>query len=351
MRAVIIKEFGKPLVDADIPKPSPGPGQVLVKLNATGICHTDLHQWRGDWPDIKRIMEENKIRILGHEGVGVIEEVGPGVITLGPGDRVGVPWMNYWDGKCELCLSGYPHWCLNAKYTSVHVNGTYAEYALIHEVAAPLIPREIPDIEAAPLMCAGVTAYGAVRRLITEARIPTQKLIAIIGAAGGLGHYAVQIAKAFGYKVVGIDVGPERIKFVEELGADYALDAPEAEQFIKNRLGGVYAAIVLTPNIDGYKLAVKILRPTGALIAVGIPAEREGLMPLTPNDIVSMGIKIIPSSVGVTHEFDHLFQLVIEKKIKTHVAKVISLSADEINKTYEELEKGKYIGRAVIKIR
>ncbi len=102
MRAIIIREYGKPLVDADVPKPTPGPGQVLVRLDATGICHTDLHQWRGDWPAVRQIMDQNNVRILGHEGIGVVEEVGPGVSVLRPSDRVGVPWMNYWDGRCGL---------------------------------------------------------------------------------------------------------------------------------------------------------------------------------------------------------------------------------------------------------
>jgi propanol-preferring alcohol dehydrogenase len=351
MKAILIKEYGKPLINGEIPKPSPGIGQVLVRLNVTGICHTDLHQWKGDWPVARQIMDAYNVKVLGHEGIGIVEDVGPGVTSLKVGDRVGVPWMNSWCGRCENCLTGNSHWCQNVKYTSAHVNGTYAEYAVISEIAAPLIPKELSDIDAAPLMCGGVTAYGAVRKLVTEARIPAGKPIAILGAAGGLGHYAVQIAKAFGYKVVGIDVGYERVKFVEKLGADFALDATEAEKFIREKLGGVYASIVFTPRIKGYELGLRILRIPGVVIAVGVPPEAEGAIPITPFSTILGGVRIIPSIVGITHEFEELLKLAAEDKVKTYVSRITSFSAQEVNKIYEELESARYLGRAVIKIR
>ncbi|ABO08735.1 zinc-dependent alcohol dehydrogenase [Pyrobaculum calidifontis] len=348
MRAAVIKEWGTPLEVTDVPKPEPGPGEVLVRISASGVCHTDIHQWKGDWPPVQALMIQHGVRILGHEGIGVVEEVGLGVSTLKKGDRVGVPWMNYWCGRCEYCLSGYPHWCPHAKYTSVHVDGTHAEYAIISERATPRIPKEISDVEAAPLMCAGVTAYGAVRKLITEAAIPPGKPIAIIGAAGGLGHYAVQIAKAFGYTVVGIDVGAERVKFVEKLGADYAVDVGEADKFVMDKWGGVYASVVFTPRLEGYRLGLRLLRPLGALVFVGLPDMKEGGLELYPLVVVGRGIRIFGSSVGVTHEFEELFNLVVQGKVKSHVTKTASLS--EINEVFKDLEEGKIVGRAVLKI-
>jgi propanol-preferring alcohol dehydrogenase len=351
MKALRIKEFGKPMVLEDVPKPSPGYGQVLVRLSVTGVCHTDLHQWRGDWPVMANLMRQSGVSIIGHEGVGVVEEVGPGVTRLRRGDRVGVPWMNYWCGGCEACLSGYPHWCYNVKYTSAHVNGTYAEYALIHEVAAPIIPKELPEEQVAPMLCGGITAYGAVRKLVTVLGIPPGKPVAIIGAAGGLGHYAVQIAKAFGYKVVGIDVGAERVKFVESLGADYAVDATEAEMVVKEKLGGVYASLVFAPRIKAFELGLKILKPPfGSLVVIGAPAEAEGFIPITPIHALVYNVKIIPSIVGVTHEFEELFKLAVEGKVKSHIGRVITLNPEELMKLYEDLEKAKYLGRAIIRI-
>lgn len=348
MKAAVIKDWGKPLSIEEVPKPEPGPGEVLVRIRASGVCHTDLHQWKGDWPAVKLLMEKHGVRILGHEGVGVVEEVGLGVTRVRKGDRVGVPWMNYWCGSCEYCLSGYPHWCPHAKYTSVHVNGTHAEYAVIHERTVPVIPKEIEDVEAAPLMCAGVTAYGAIRKLITEVKLPPGKPIAIIGAAGGLGHYAVQIAKAFGYVVIGIDIGEERIKFVERLGADYAIDVSNAEKFVKEKFGGVYASVVFTPKINGYELGLRLLKTLGVLVAVGIPDVKEGALQLYPLTIIGMGFRILGSSVGVTHEFEELFNLVLNKKVKGHITRVADLS--EINNVFQDLEKGRIVGRAVLRI-
>jgi len=350
MKALRIKEYGKPLVKEEVPKPSPGYGQVLVKLNVTGICHTDLHQWKGDWSSVRQVMDLTNTKILGHEGIGVVEEVGPGVTRLSRGDRVGIPWMNYWCGGCELCLLGYPHWCSNAKYTSANIDGTYAEYAIIHEIAAPKVPKELSDIEAAPMMCGGITAYGAVRKLVTDVKLPAGKTVAVIGAAGGLGHYAVQIAKAFGYKVVGIDIGQERLKFVEKLGADYVVDASEAEKFVREKIGGVYASLVFTPRIKGYELGLRLLKPPGALIVVGVPAESEGPIPITPVASILGLIRVIPSMVGVTNEFEDLFKLAVDGKVKSNVSKVIEFSEGDINTTFEELEKGRYLGRAVMKI-
>lgn len=347
MKAAIIKEWGKPLSIEEVPIPKPKTGEILVKISTTGVCHTDIHQWRGDWPIIRNLMEKHGVKILGHEGVGVVEEVGPGVTRFNKGDRVGVPWMNYWCGSCEYCLTGYPHWCPYARYTSVHVNGTYAEYATISERAAPRIPREISDEEAAPLLCAGVTAYGAVRKLITEARIPPGKPIAIIGAAGGLGHYAVQIAKVFGYVVIGIDIGEERVKFVEKLGADYAIDAKDAQKFINEKFGGVYASLVFTPRVSGYEIGIRILRNLGALIAIGIPNIAEVLQ-IHPLTLVGMGIRLFGSSVGVTHEFEELFELVATKKVRSYISQIRPLS--EINEIFKAVEEGKVVGKVVVKV-
>jgi propanol-preferring alcohol dehydrogenase len=230
------------------------------------------------------------------------------------------------------------------------VNGTYAEYSLIHEIAVPAIPKEISDEQAAPMLCGGITAYGAVRKLVTELRIPPGKSIAIIGAAGGLGHYAVQIAKAFGYKVVGIDVGSERVKFVEKLGADYSVDAAEAEKFVREKLGRVYASLAFAPRIKGYELGLRILRPLGSLVVIGAPAEAEGPIPITPIHSLAQGTKITPTIVGVTHEFNELFNLAVEGKVRSHIGRIISLSSEEVMRLYEDLENGRYLGRAIIRV-
>lgn len=347
MRAAVITAWGAPLVVQDIDPPRAGPGEVLVRLRVSGVCHSDVHEWKGDWPGERAVMQARGIRVIGHEGVGTVEAVGAGVTRLSAGDRAGIPWMNSWCGRCEVCLTGYAQWCPNGQTTSVTVNGTFAEMATVSERAAVSIPASIPDDEAAPLMCAGVTAYGAIRRLVSELRIPPGKIVAIVGAAGGLGHYAVQIARAMGYRVAGIDVGEERVRFVRDLGAEWALDAKEAKQAIRS-LGGADAAIVFTPKLAGYELALKLTRLTGGVVAVGIPDPKEGPLPITPSALINHGTRIVPTSVGVTHEFDELFQLYTAGKVKGHLARRGSLS--DLTSILQEMADARYLARAVVTI-
>ncbi|MGC2288679.1 MAG: zinc-dependent alcohol dehydrogenase [Thermoplasmata archaeon] len=347
MRAAVLTTWGAPLALQEMDAPRPGPGELLARIRVSGVCHSDVHQWKGDWPGERALMESKGVRVIGHEGVGIVESVGPGVTRFVVGDRVGVPWMNSWCGGCEVCLTGYAQWCPNAETTSVTVNGTFAELATVSERAAVSIPTAIPDDEAAPLMCAGVTAYGAVRRLVTELRIPPGKIVAIVGAAGGLGHYAVQIAEALGYRVAGIDVGENRVRFVRELGAEWALDAKEARETIRN-LGGADAAIVFTPKLAGYELALKLTRLVGGVVAVGIPDPKEGPLPITPSALISHGTRIVPANVGVTHEFDELFRLYGTGRVKGHLARRGTLS--DLTTILLEMADAKYLARAIVTI-
>lgn len=335
------------MVVREIDAPQARAGELIVRIRVSGVCHSDVHQWKGDWPGERALMESKGVRVLGHEGVGTVESIGPGVSRFSVGDRAGVPWMNYWCGGCEVCLTGYAQWCPHSETTSVTVNGTFAELARVSERAAVPIPASLPDDEAAPLMCAGVTAYGAVRRLVTELRIPPGKIVAVVGAAGGLGHYAVQIAQALGYRVAGIDVGEDRVRFVRGLGAEWAFDASDAKSAIQN-LGGADAAIVFTPKISGYELALKLTRLVGGVVAVGIPDPREGPLPITPSGLINHGTRIVPANVGVTHEFGELFRLYATGRVKGHLARRGGLS--ELSSILQDMAEAKYVARAVVTI-
>lgn len=347
MRAAVLSAWGAPLRVEEVPDPTPHAGEILVRIKHSGVCHSDVHQWKGDWPAEKALMESHGVRVLGHEGVGSVEALGPGVSRFSVGDRVGVPWMNSWCGGCEVCLTGYAQWCPSANTTSVTVNGTFAELATVSERAAVMLPASIPDAEAAPLMCAGVTAYGAVRRLVSELRIPPGKIVAVIGAAGGLGHYAVQIGKAMGYRIAGVDVGEERVRFVRELGAEWALEASEAKKAIQG-LGGADASIVFTPKISGYELALKVTRLVGGVVAVGIPDPAEGTLPITPASLIAHGTRIVPANVGITHEFEALFQAYSTGQVKGHLARRGSLA--DLSGILQDMTDAKYLGRAVVTI-
>ncbi len=228
MKAAIL-EKGK-LEIKDIPKPIPGYEEVLVKINTAGVCHSDVHLVKGDWPRFVRPFPVP----LGHEGIGIVEELGIGAEKfVKQGDRVilglGGAGGGYWCGACEYCLSGRPRLCKETK----GIIGTYAEFISLWAKSLVKLPEEVSDQDV-PLACGGLTAYSAIKKLIKFEVLPG-KPVAIIGAAGGLGHYAVQVAKAFGYKVVGVDVGQEKLDFIKKLGADYAVDAGEAAQFVKEK--------------------------------------------------------------------------------------------------------------------
>jgi propanol-preferring alcohol dehydrogenase len=339
MKAAIL-EKGQ-LTIRDIPKPSPGPEEALVRISSAGVCHSDVHLVKGDWP---RLNPPFPIP-MGHEGIGIVEELGPGADKfIKEGDRVilglGGTGGGYWCGACEYCLSGRPRLCKEAK----PIIGVYAEYISLWAKSLVKLPDEVSDTEA-PLACGGLTAYSAVKKLLKYDVIPG-KAVAIIGAAGGLGHYAVQIAKAFGYRVVGVDVGKDKINFVKELGADYAVDADEAVQFVKQNLRGVYASIVFSPKIAGFELGLKLLTRGGVFVSVGMPAASEGTISLSPLELLRKDPLIMSSAVGTVEDMRELVQLAAEGKVKTHVSRVGKLS--EINQILEELEEGKYPGRAII---
>ncbi|MHA2006995.1 MAG: zinc-dependent alcohol dehydrogenase [Promethearchaeota archaeon] len=340
MRAAIVEKIGDISIK-DIPKPVPKSEEALVKISTTGVCHSDLHLSNGDWPIMQPPFP------LGHEAIGIVEEVGADAeafvqkgdrVILGLGGSGGV----YWCGACEYCLSGRHMFCQHKE----NLFGTYGEYISVWAKALVKLPEEVSDREV-PLACAGLTAYSAVKQL-TDFGITPGKPIAIIGAAGGLGHYAVQIAKAFGYKVIGVDIGPEKLEFVEKLGADYSLDASKAQGFVTKNLGGVYASLVFSSKKAGFELGLKLLRIGGVLVAVGLPAFSEGMLSINPFMFIVMGHKLVGSLVGTVQEMRELVQLAADGKVKTHVGRVAKL--EEINQVFEELEQAKFVGRAILEI-
>jgi propanol-preferring alcohol dehydrogenase len=326
----------------EVPNPSPKYEEALVKLTTAGVCHSDLHQVKGDWSEAQRTISIP----IGHEGIGVVEELGPEAEKfVQKGDRVimGLGGMGggYWCGACEYCLSGRPRLCRQAR----PLFGTYAEYISVWAKALVKLPDQVSDNEVS-LACGGLTAYNAVKKLITFGVTPG-KQVAIVGAAGGLGHYAVQIAKEFGYKVVGVDIGNERLEFVKALGADNAVDVNEAPQFVRG-LGGAKASIVFSPKVAGFDLGMRLLKRGGIFIGVGMPAINEGPLSIMPLDILFKDLLITSSAVGNVEEMREVVQLAADGKVKTHIGRVASLS--EAPQVLEELEQGKYTGRAILKI-
>lgn len=322
----------------DVPVPEVGAEDALVRITASGVCHSDLHLARGDWVGIRPPM-------LGHEAIGVVEALGPGGERFARvGDRVilglGGSGGGYWCGACEYCLGGQPRLCAQTK----GILGTFAEYITVWAKSLVAIPDTIDDQEA-PLACGGLTAYGAVKKLIKHQVLPGRS-VAVIGAAGGLGHYAVQIATAFGYKVVAVDIGEDRLNFTRSLGAHLAVDAAEALDLVQRDLGGVDAALVFSARLAGFDLALKLLRRGGLFVGVGLPATSDGNLQINPLEFFSRELTLIYSAVGTVQDMRELVDLSAAGRVKTHVSRVGGLS--ELPAIFDELQAGKYLGRAVL---
>lgn len=334
MKAAVVNEFKAPLEVKEIEKPSISYGEVLVRIKACGVCHTDLHAAHGDWP-----VKPKLPLIPGHEGVGVVEEVGPGVTHLKVGDRVGIPWLYSACGHCEYCLSGQETLCENQLNAGYSVDGGYAEYCRAAADYVVKIPDNLSFEEAAPIFCAGVTTYKALK--VTGAK--PGEWVAIYGI-GGLGHVAVQYAKAMGLHVVAVDLGDEKLELAKELGADLVVNPlkEDAAQFMKEKVGGVHATVVTAVSKPAFESAYKALRRGGACVLVGLPPEE---MPIPIFDTVLNGVKVIGSIVGTRKDLQEALQFAAEGKVKT-IIEVQPL--EKINDVFDRMLKGQINGRVVL---
>jgi propanol-preferring alcohol dehydrogenase len=323
----------------DVPIPEPGEEEALIHISASGVCHSDLHIARGDWYGV------TGAGVIGHEAIGVVERLGPGAERYASvGDRVilglGGAGGGYWCGACRYCLSGQPRLCSESK----PIIGTFAEHFSVWARSLVKVPDRLGDHEA-PLACGGLTAYGAVKKLLQHHVLPGRP-IAVIGAAGGLGHYAVQLASSFGYQVVGVDIGADRLDFVKSLGADMAVGADEAVDVVREQLGGVDASLVFSARMAGFRVGFDLLGPHGLFVAVGLPPTSEGNIEFNPFELFMKDATVIYSAVGTVQDMRELIDLAAAGKVKSHVSRTGPLS--ELGDIFDELEASRYLGRAVL---
>ncbi|MER6385992.1 zinc-dependent alcohol dehydrogenase [Streptomyces sp. NPDC001250] len=298
MKAAVVRALGDPLVIEERPDPEPGPGQVRIRVEASGLCHTDIHAAHGDWP-----VKPNPPFVPGHEAVGLVKALGDGVIHLTVGRRVAVPWPGKACGRCEHCLSGWETQCEQQINTGYGCDGGHAEKMLAGADFAQSVPEGITPLDAAPLTCAGVTTYKALK--VAEVR-PTQ-LVAISGV-GGLGHLALQCAKIGGVTVAAIDVTDDKLELAKELGADLVIDARKQDvgQVLKQH-GGAHAAIVLAVDDAAFEAVDSGLRRGGKLVMVALPAHGTVRVPIFGT--VLNGTSVIGSIVGTRQDLAEVFQL------------------------------------------
>lgn len=336
MKAAVLHEFKKPLAMEDLARPSAGPDEVVIQVEACGVCHSDLHVADGDWIQFAGIVK--KPLVMGHEVAGRVVEKGANVRELVVGDRVGVPWVFWTCGECEFCRQGDENLCAKQKITGVTVDGGYAEFVKAPATHATKIPAQISSSDAAPLFCAGVTVYRALR----QSRIQPGQRLGIFGV-GGLGHLAVQIGRASGAEVTAIDICDEKLALAKALGAAHALNAGARDtvKLVRGQ-GGVHVALVTSAAKAAYDLAFYCLRPTGTLMAVGLPAEDIGFPPI----LMAAGeVRIQASAVGTRKDLHEVLELAAQGKVRCEVAKRPLV---EVNEVLEELRRGRISGRVVL---
>ncbi|MCT7352001.1 alcohol dehydrogenase AdhP [Streptomyces sp. 15-116A] len=336
MKAAVVRSFGEPLVIEERPDPEPGPGQARIRVEASGLCHTDIHAAHGDWP-----VKPSPPFVPGHEGVGVVEALGDGVTHLAVGQRVAVPWLGWACGRCEHCLSGWETLCEQQQNTGYSVDGGYAEKMLAPADFATVVPEGVDPRDAAPLTCAGVTTYKALK--VADVR-PTQ-LVAISGV-GGLGHLAVQYAKIAGATVAAIDVTDDKLELARELGADILIDARKEDPAeVLRRHGGAHAAIALAVNEQAFASVYGGLRRGGKLVMVALPAGGTIRVPIF--DTVLNGTSVIGSIVGTRQDLDEVFQLHAAGRTKVIYE---TRPLETVNESIEEVLNGQIKARIVFEM-
>jgi len=336
MKAAVLHEFKRPLTIQEVPPPKPEAGEVVIEVEACGVCHSDLHVADGDWPQLARIVK--KPLILGHEICGRVVEKGAAVRDLQAGDRVGVPWLHWSCGDCECCREGNENLCVRQKITGVTVDGGYAEFAKAPSSHALKIPDSLSAIEAAPLFCAGVTVYRALR----QAKVLRGQRLAIFGI-GGLGHIAVQMGKALGAEVIAVDISEEKLALAKSLGASEAFHAASVEMGKRLReLGGVHAALVTSAAKAAYDAAFDSVRPTGVLLVVGLPSEHICLPAIL---MAGREIRVQASAVGTRQDLVETLGIATQGKIHCQVS---ARPLVQVNEVMDDLRCGRISGRAVL---
>jgi len=323
MHAAVAHEFGGPLSLEEITIPTPAEGEVVMKVEASGLCHTDIHAVHGDWP-----VKPKMPLIPGHEGVGIVTRVGAGVTEVKEGDRVALPWLAYACGNCEYCASGWETLCLKQENAGYSIDGSYAEYAKGFAKYVSKVPDGVDPLDAAPLTCAGVTTYKAVK--VSGAR--SSDLVAVFGV-GGLGHMAVQYARIAGATVIAVDLVDRKLDIAEELGAAYTFNPTKVDVVEEiQKLGGADAAISTAVSPKAFEQAYQSLKRNGTLVFVGLPADNHVELPIF--ETVLNGINIHGSIVGTRVDLAEVFELHAQGLTEVH-REVRTL--DTVNESFDDV--------------
>jgi propanol-preferring alcohol dehydrogenase len=335
MQVAVVEHFGKHLALQEWTVPTPGPGQILVKTEACGVCHTDLHAAKGDWP-----LKPKVPFIPGHEAIGRVVAMGAGVTAVKEGDRVGVPWLYSACGHCEHCLAAWETVCAEAEFGGYTKNGGFAEYLIADPNYVAHIPADLDPKQAAPLICAGITTYKGIKETKTRAG----EWIVISGA-GGLGHLGIQYAKIMGLQVCAVDIDDDKLALAKTVGADLVVNAKRegaTEAVVKGTNGGAHGVLITAPSIGAFKQGVGMTRKRGTCVLVGLPP---GDFPTPLFDVVANCVTIRGSFVGTREDMAETLDFAARGLVKADI-ELQPLAA--INTIFDRLEHGKVAGRVVL---
>jgi alcohol dehydrogenase, propanol-preferring len=337
MKAAVLHALRTPLNIEKMPIPEPGHGDLLIKVTACGVCHSDLHAIDGDWTPAPTLP-----LIPGHEVAGTVAKLGPGVTGFELGEHVGVPWMYSACGTCEYCLAGMETICKSAEATGYTKPGGYAEYLVAPAAFVGRLPEDANPFELAPILCAGVTTYRGLKR--TGAR-PGQ-WVAVIGI-GGLGHIAVQYARAMGLRVAAVDVAPEKLELARSLGAEVLVNAAEGDPAaaIQEKIGGAHGAVVTAVATRAFEQAIMMLRPGGTVAYIGLPGGKADEIRTSISAITNWELSVRGSNVGTRQDLSEAIAFAANGLVK---ATIRTVRIEEINAVLDEMRKGKIVGRVVI---
>ena len=335
MKAAVVHAFGKDLTIDDVPMPAPGPGQALVKLITSGVCHTDLHAVEGDWP-----VKPNPPFIPGHEGVGTVVALGEGVTNLTVGQLVGNAWLFSACGDCQYCRTGWETLCEQQQNAGYSVDGSFGQYMLVDARFAAVIPEGADLVEVAPILCAGVTVYKGLK--MTEAR-PGQWVV--ISGIGGLGHIAVQYARAMGLRVAAVDIADDKLALAKKHGAELLVNAAHEDPIglVQRVTGGAHGVLVTAVHPSAFGQAIHMSRRGGTIVFNGLPA---GDFPASIFEIVLKGLTVRGSIVGTRQDLAEALEFYAKGQIHPTVS---TRDLGEINAVFDEMKHGKIDGRVVIR--
>ncbi len=334
MKAAVVHEFGKPLKIEEVPVPTPNDDQILVKIEASGVCHTDLHAADGDWP-----VKPNPPFIPGHEGAGVVVQAGRNVKHVKEGDRVGLPWLYSACGYCVHCLGGWETLCEKQENSGYSVNGSFAEYVVADPNYVGHLPANVSSVDIAPVLCAGVTGYKGLK--MTNAK-PGDWVV--ISGVGGLGHMAVQYAKAMGFNVAAVDVANDKLALAKRLGATVVVNAMETDPaaYLQKEIGGAHGVLVTAVSRKAFEQALGMVRRGGTISLNGLPP---GDFPLPIFSMVLNGITVRGSIVGTRLDLQESLEYAAAGKVK---ATIKTEKIEAINDIFARMHKGQIEGRIVL---